>query len=432
MAHTELFPPISYSKMAAHSLHHQQPPNFREEDWKYTHFTGFEHYTLHQNPKHSAHRDASFLRSIPADSSFSRQFHPNTDNTWLAVLINGILQPQLSKLPDPDTGIKISMLSEAYDPNHEQVPFSPGDLACEHGHYFSRWALAQKANGLFIEVKKNVVVHKPLLIRQIIDLQEPKHVQPSHHVFVMEPNSVLTLSEVLEGEGAGMNLSVHEIHIGSGANLRHSQIQLWGNHLESIQQVLVAQQNESQYAHFAYSAGGGKVRNQLTVMQNGQQAHTELTGLVVPGAGEHLDNQTFLRHSSPNCSSRQRYRSLVGRAGTSVFNGKVFVDAEAQKTDAYQHHASLLMHETAVSNAKPELEIYADDVKCSHGATTGMLDAGEIHYMRSRGLSEIQARMLLQEAFVRDLIDSLPVESLRSWCMEHCSNRLSVLNQVAV
>jgi Fe-S cluster assembly protein SufD len=289
--------------------------------------------------------------------------------------------------------------------------------------------MAQEADGILIEVKRNVVAQKHLLIRTINDIEPQQHVLPCHCVVVLEPYSSLKLSEVQEGSGAGMALALHEIHLGNGANLRHSQIQLWGSKHECIQQVLVAQQKESHYAHFAYCGGGGKVRNQLTIMQDGQLSHTELTGLVLPGAFEHIDNQTYMCHRSPNSSSRQRYRSLVGREGTSVFNGKVLVDPEAQKTDAYQHHASLLMHETAVSNAKPELEIYADDVKCSHGATTGMLDAGEIHYMRSRGLSEFQARIMLQEAFLRDLLDSLPDESLRNYCFSHCIERLRELNQ---
>jgi Fe-S cluster assembly protein SufD len=149
----------------------------------------------------------------------------------------------------------------------------------------------------------------------------------------------------------------------------------------------------------------------------------------LPGSREQIDNQTLVHHRSPNTGSRQRYRSVVGKEGTSVFNGKVFVEPEAQKTDAYQHHASLLLHETSVSNAKPELEIYADDVKCSHGATTGMLDAGEIHYMRTRGLSEQQARLMLLEAFVRDLLESLKSEPLRHWCLEHCGRRLGLLGE---
>ena len=420
MRSTEMMTKFPHLGQASDKHLTHEPPDFRHEDWKYTHFPQFQQYTI-QLPSALSQGDRT-SNSVPTI--------PLEDDTWIVVVKNGVIQPHLSQLPDPSSGISIRSLTEA-DVQHSEEPGLPfGALAMKHGHYFSQWAMAQHAAGLFIDVKKDVVAQKPLLIQTINEITEAKQVLPCHHVVRLAPHSSLTLSEILEGDGAGMSLAVYEIHVGIGANLKHNQLQLWANSQECIQQVLVAQERESQYAHFVYCSGGKKVRNQLTVSQEGQMAHTELTGLVLPGRNEHLDNQTLMRHISPNCSSRQRYRSLIGHEGTSVFNGKVYVDPDAQKTDAYQHHASLLMHESAVSNAKPELEIYADDVKCSHGATTGMLDAGEVHYMRSRGLSEIQARLMLQEAFVRDLLESLPVESLRSWCINHCVERLHDLNRL--
>jgi len=419
MTDPELMSKIPYSVEAAEYLLKQSPPDFREEDWKYTHFAGFGRYKIH-----SANPATIELPHHPLPDAMA-----DADHVWQVVLVNGVWQPHLSNLPDPSSGIRVSGLGEAISRDPQKLQPTAGALALKKGHYYSHWAMAQAAGGILIEVSREVLAPKHLLIRTINDIQPQEQVLPIHYVVVMEPHSSLTLSELQEGSGAGMTLALHEIHLGKGANLRHSQIQLWGNKHECIQQVLVSQQQDSHYAHFAYCGGGGKVRNQLTVMQDGQLSHTELTGLVLPGAGEHIDNQTYMCHRSPNCSSRQRYRSLVGREGTSVFNGKVLVDPEAQKTDAYQHHASLLMHDTAVSNAKPELEIYADDVKCSHGATTGMLDAGEIHYMRTRGLSEERARMMLQEAFLRELLDSLPDESLRNYCLSHFTGRLQELNQ---
>ncbi len=418
----ELMPNRPHAVQPVDKLRKQVPPNFRDEDWKYTQFPHFIEYKIQPASM------SGLSKGIPP----SNLPIPSINEAWVVVVKNGMIQPHLSHLPEPSSGISVCSLPRTHFGPSEESELGRGAIALKHGHYFSQWALEQNAAGLLIEVNKNVVAQKHLLIHTINDIPESKSVLPCHHVIKLGPNASLTFSEVMEGIGAGMSLSLYEIHVGVGSSLKHSQLQLWGNTHECIQQVLVNQEKESQYAHFAYCAGGGKVRNQLTVSQEGPLAHTELTGLVLPGAGEHLDNQTLMRHCTPNCSSRQRYRSLVGHNGTSVFNGKVFVDPEAQKTDAYQHHASLLMHESAVSNAKPELEIYADDVKCSHGATTGMLDAGEIHYMRTRGLSEIQARMMLQDAFVRDLLDSLPVEILRSWCLNHCVDRLHALNQSTV
>jgi len=419
----ELLGQMSYSDQAAGNLLNHKLPDYRDEDWKYTHYSGFEHYKkLQTSGNPIAHPPLARRSTTP--------FH---EDAWIAVVVNGILQANLSNLPNHSTGIRVAKLSEAISDDSGLEPgYSPGALALAKGHYYSQWAMAQGAEGLFIRVNSGIVAEKHLLIHTINDIQQPQQVLPTHHLIVLESNAALTLSETQEGSGEGMSLSLQEIHLSNQARLEHSQLQLWGNEFECIQQVLVAQQTESHYAHFAYCGGGAKVRNQLTVMQEGQLALTELTGLVLPGVGKHVDNQTLIHHQSPHTSSRQRYRSLVAREGTSVFNGKVYVNPGAQKTDAYQHHASLLMHETAVSNAKPELEIYADDVKCSHGATAGMLDAGEIHYMRSRGLSEVQARMMLQEAFVRDLLDSLPGESLRLWCHNHCSDRLNVLNQLSI
>lgn len=408
-----------YTARAAANLQRQAAPHYKDEDWKYTHFPDFGRYHRLTDTQHS-HRENPFPPGAPPT---------DLEDAWTAVVVNGRLQPRLSRLPHPASGIRLCTLRDAKAEGAWPGQVSPGELALSQGNYYSQWAMAQEADGLYISIEEGKNADKPLFIRSITDLSRREQVLPLHNVIVVAKNARLTLSEIQEGSGPGLALSLQEVHLGEQSQLWHNQIQLWGKERESIQQVLVAQAGGSQYAHFAYCGGGGKTRNQLRITLLGPQAHSELTGLVLPGSGEQIDNQTLVHHRSPNTGSRQRYRSVVGKEGTSVFNGKVFVEPEAQKTDAYQHHASLLLHETSVSNAKPELEIYADDVKCSHGATTGMLDAGEIHYMRTRGLSEQQARLMLLEAFVRDLLESLKSGPLRHWCLEHCGRRLGLLGE---
>ncbi len=158
---------------------------------------------------------------------------------------------------------------------------------------------------------------------------------------------------------------------------------------------------------------GALVRNNLTVTLDGEHIESHLIGLVLPTGKQHVDVHTLIDHAKPNCVSNELYKYVLDDQSEGVFNGKVFVRQDAQQTNAYQQNKSILLSESAKMNAKPELEIYADDVKCSHGATTGQLDAQALFYLMSRGMSRKQAQAMLLLAFARDIVESVRIEPLR-------------------
>ena len=180
-----------------------------------------------------------------------------------------------------------------------------------------------------------------------------------------------------------------------------------------VSKTEVYQQGESVFSMYTITLTGDVVRNNLTVVPDGEFCETHLYGLSLPIGDTHVDNHTLVDHAKPNCMSNELYKTVLDDSSSGVFNGKVFVRRDAQKTNAFQENKSILLTEKATMNAKPELEIYADDVKCSHGATTGQLDPEALFYLRSRGIPERQARGMLLHAFARDVIDQIKIEPLR-------------------
>jgi Fe-S cluster assembly protein SufD len=159
--------------------------------------------------------------------------------------------------------------------------------------------------------------------------------------------------------------------------------------------------------------GGDTVRNNLNISQNGEGCETHLYGLYAPSGTMHIDNHTVIDHQYPNTESNELYKGILTDKSTGVFNGKVYVRKEAQKTNAYQQNSNILLSDDAVINTKPQLEIWADDVKCSHGCTTGQLDKEQIFYLRSRGISETDAKAMLLHAYALDILNHISIEPLR-------------------
>ncbi|MEZ4949971.1 MAG: SufD family Fe-S cluster assembly protein [Saprospiraceae bacterium] len=156
-----------------------------------------------------------------------------------------------------------------------------------------------------------------------------------------------------------------------------------------------------------------------------QTTTTQYFGVYCPADGQHVDNQTFIDHALPHCFSNEQYKGVVGKEGRGVFNGKVMVRQDAQKTNAFQQNSNLLLDETSVMDSKPQLEIFADDVKCSHGATIGQLDEASVFYLRSRGLSEAMAKSLLQYAFLGEVVDNFELEPVKEYAEKLLQNKLT-------
>lgn len=282
---------------------------------------------------------------------------------------------------------------------------------------------ALPANLTVADAPEEIVIHKNRgevceqpeeIVLKAVDGQ---HTQPRLKI-VLEEGAQLTLIERHEGEGAYWKNMVTEIEIGPNANLQHVRLQ--NDDKEAVQTDLVhiKTDKDAVYNGFTLNMGGKLTRHEIHAEIAGQNAEVSFNGINMLGGEQHGDTTILIEHQAPHCQSNQFYRTLLDETAHGVFQGKVHVHQAAQKTDGYQLSNALLLSPNAEMDTKPELEIYADDVKCSHGATTGQLDEDPLFYLRQRGLSEKQARMLLIQAFVDEVIEKVENETLREEILE--------------
>ena len=223
----------------------------------------------------------------------------------------------------------------------------------------------------------------------------------------------LTIVEDHDYQGACNVTTVARISLGDGASLRHYRLHSAGAEVVSLSTGAVTLGRDAHYNSFALTLGGQLTRHQVLATMTAPGAHLELNGAHVLDGDSHADTTTEIRHMAPHCASRETYRHVMDGTSRSVFQGKIYVAQDAQKTDGFQLNQSLMLSAQAEVNAKPELEIYADDVKCSHGATSGRLDEDALFYLRSRGLPQAEARAMLVEAFIGSAIDLISDEPVR-------------------
>lgn len=239
-----------------------------------------------------------------------------------------------------------------------------------------------------------------------------QHQQPRLRIIV-EDGAEATVIERHSGEGAYWKNMTTEIEVGVNAKLHHIRIVEDGAEAVVTNMARVSMQRDAVYDCFSFNAGGAMTRHQIHAVLQGANITCSLNGVNLLKGQQHGDTTILMEHQAPHCVSNQFYRSLLDEQARGVFQGKVHVHRAAQKTDGYQLSNALLLSAAAEMDTKPELEIYADDVKCSHGATTGPLDEAPLFYLRSRGLSEGAARMLLIQAFVNEVLEKIPDEGVR-------------------
>ena len=264
---------------------------------------------------------------------------------------------------------------------------------------------------------QNIVIHKNSgqtggQVRDILFTGRDGFLHSPVLKVILDEGAELTLIERHEGQGAyWKNMSV-EISLAANAKLHHYRM-IEDKSVATIQ-TKITQDRDSSYHGFSIVHGGSLVRNETHAALNGENAECDLSGLNLLKGRQHNDTTIILEHKAPHCNSSQFFRSILDDESRAVFQGKIHVHKIAQKTDGYQLSNALLLSDRAEMDTKPELEIYADDVKCSHGATCGQLDDEPLFYLRSRGLSESEARMLLVQAFMDEVVDKVADEDIRA------------------
>jgi Fe-S cluster assembly protein SufD len=280
-------------------------------------------------------------------------------------------------------------------------------------------------DGLFLYVPKGVVVDKPIQVVNLL-LSEQELMVQHRNLFICDENSqtrLIICDHTLSPQKFLTN-SVSEIYAADNANLTITRVQNEHNGAVQISNQFIHQEANSTVEENTITLHGGIVRNNVYVKLNGEGAHNDTNGLYLSDGSQHIDSYTLIEHAMPNCTSNQLFKGILDDKSTGAFNGKIYVEKDAQKTSAFQRNNNILLTDTAKMNTKPQLEIYADDVKCSHGATVGQIDREALFYLRSRGINEKEARFLMLFAFANEIIRNIKTDVLRARINELVDKRL--------
>jgi Fe-S cluster assembly protein SufD len=287
---------------------------------------------------------------------------------------------------------------------------------------------AFSAEGAYIHIPKNKLVEKPIQIihfstgNEAALMLQPRNlvvVDENSHVQIVERHQSLTDNPILTN-------SVTEIFANKRAIVDYYKIQNDRPTASLIDNTFINQKQESIAKVHTFSFGGKLTRNNLNFYQNGERIDSTMKGITIIGDKQHVDHNTLVHHIEPNCESHQDYKGIFDDSATGVFNGKVVVEKEAQKTNAFQANNNVLISDKASINTKPQLEIFADDVKCSHGCTIGQLDDSAMFYLRSRGIPEKEAKALLMFAFSNNVLDSVKIPELKNRITRIIASKLGV------
>lgn len=270
-------------------------------------------------------------------------------------------------------------------------------------------------DGLFLELGEGVDGGVVELLSYATACERPQAFHP-RHLIRLAPGAKLTLIETATGAARARYLHnpVYEIEVAESARLTHGRLQREAPEAWHLATVYARVAAGGVYDNFTLNAGSKLTRNEIHTALTGPRAECHMNGAQLLADGQHADTTTALDHAAPDCSSRQTYKTVLSGKSRGVFQGKILVRQAAQKTDGYQMNQALLLSPEAEIDSKPQLEIYADDVKCSHGATVGELDADQLFYMRARGIPESEAKAMLVEAFLQEAVESVGEETLRS------------------
>jgi len=380
-------------------------PTTRDEYWKYTRIAPLLNKTYGiAEGKESF--DTSFLRDLDA---------------YNLVFVNGVFSSEYSSPLVSDKFI-ITDLQSAKE-NHSNLIDDAFKDDSEDHDYFSLLNSAFHQNGPFIWIGKNFEIDKPVRIAHLIT--DKDRLVNSKGFVISEHGSSVKIIETWDQEDSLDNLinSKMNYQLEENAQVEVIKVQSIGSKNVLITQDFIDQNDDSRFTSHCVSMEGKMIRNNLNSNLLGQGAECNLNGLYMLRGSEHADNHTLIHHAVPNCNSNELYKGILNEKSKGVFNGKVIVGRDAQKTNAFQYNANILLTDDCQVYSKPELEIYADDVKCSHGSTTGQLDDEALFYLQSRGIGKEKARNLLLKAFTMDVLEKITIPELRERIELYISER---------
>lgn len=391
-------------------------PTQRQENWKYTSLRRLET------------RAFSVAEPTALDAK-QPEWLPHTGTRL--VFVNGHCTPALSSQHAQQPGVTVLTFKQWLQ--HE-----PGEVAAYlsqngqiDGPALEQLNLAFFEDGVVLNLADNTILDEPLYIVHHCTAAAAQRMSHPRVMVRAGRNSRGTIIEHFLGahEAEYFTNAVSRIEISAGGAIQHFRVQQESTRAFHIAHVQAKLANDSRYSIHDIALGASLGRSDITTVLEGRGAHAALFGLFTPMGAQHLDAHTRIDHVAPNTTSEEDYRGIAGGRGRGVFNGKVIVRPDAQKIDARQSSRNLLLSPQAEIDTKPELEIYANDVKCSHGATTGQLDATALFYLRSRGLSESDARAALIRAFAESILTTIDVAALRTALEKQIDERFTLATE---
>lgn len=350
------------------------------------------------------------------------------ENHYRLVFINGVFVASLSKVHKGDfilCPMREAMKSDGYLSEIEKYW---GKIA-DANEAMSALNIASANEGTFIKVKRSKAIETPIeLLYLTVGVEQPLWNQP-HNLIIAEENSEVKIIERHQNltEQRVFTNSLTEIYTAKDAFVDIYKIQNDKENAVLVDNTYAEQASNSHASVHTFSFGGDIVRNNLNYYQKGEYMESTLKGITILNNRQHTDHYTLVNHEQPNCESHQDYKSILMGRSTIAFNGKIMVEKIAQKTNAYQQNDNILLSDKAAVYTKPQLEIFADDVKCSHGCTIGQLDADAIFYLQTRGIPKKEAEALLTYAFAHSVLSSVKIEKLQTLIDEMIAKKLQII-----
>ncbi|MBL7993816.1 Fe-S cluster assembly protein SufD [bacterium] len=391
-------------------------PNSKNEDWKYTNIEPILNHTFETSPNKVSNQVKA--KSIEAFAI--------ADTSAQLVFVDGRFSESLSNIGVMPTGVTIKNLSDALSENNDKIQTAISERLKSNKNIFTALNSAFILDGVYIEIAEHAILEKPIYVLHVSASHETSLFNQPYNLITVGQNAQVSIVENYASlsDGSVFINSFTDIAVGADAKVDYVKIQQENTKSYHIGSTEIHQHRNSHFTHRLITSGGALVRNVIQVHLDAKGIESTLDGVYLTNGTQHVDNRTIIHHAKPNCNSHELYKGILDGKSSGVFNGKIIVHPDAQKTDAKQSNKNILLSQDAVMNTKPQLEIFADDVKCTHGATIGRLEEESLFYLRSRGIGKEQAKNMLTYAFAGEIISRVGHEPTRTYLDELLLDRL--------
>ena len=386
-------------------------PTTRNEDWRFTNVNAIAQtpFQLARDvrPSSTVHGDTLDACRIPGAAC---QF----------VFVNGRFAPELSELGSLPPGVRVGSLAQVIVENGASLESQLGRYLNIERDAFAALNTAFIEDGAYVYLPRRTVVEAPIYFLFIsIPTQHPEMTNPRNLIVAEDATEASIVEDYVSlGSGVSFSNAVTELVAGEGAVISHYLLEREDRQAFNVSTLRTQQGRSANVSSHSVLLGGGLVRNNVHPVLAGEGGECLINGLFIGNGSQHMDNYMLVEHASPHCSSRQFYNGILDGRSHGVFHGRIIVHKDAQKTDAKQTNRNLLLSDDAQIDTKPQLEIYADDVKCTHGATIGQVEENALFYLRSRGIDEASARGLLLLAFANECLDRMKCRPVRDYLQD--------------